>query len=76
MYYNSTDMAYLGHCVMTAFKEHINGSFFASVHNEMHDRWDYLRAYRLGWLNTTVVDPTLGKASEERPGALEINLMQ
>jgi len=37
-------------CALEAYDRHIQGHFFWTAHNEIEERWDFVRAYDLGWL--------------------------
>jgi len=74
-------MAYLGHCALDAFNENLGAAFFSSAKNEMQERWSYLKAWHNAWINTTEVsglplEAPFGSPSQERPGALELDLLQ
>jgi len=38
-------------CAHESFNKHVDGTFFWTAHNELDVRWDYIRAYDIGWLN-------------------------
>ena len=55
-YYNDKeDMVKLGHCANDAYEKYINGSFMWTAHNEITPRWDYVKAWDLGWINKTAL---------------------
>ncbi len=31
-------------------------TFFWTAHNELEPKWDYIRAWDMGWINTTAVE--------------------
>ena len=33
----------------------MQGSFFWTAHNEIEEKWDYIRAWDLGWINKTAL---------------------
>jgi glucan 1,3-beta-glucosidase len=38
-------------CAMGSWNDHVQGSFFWTAHNEIDVKWDYIRAWDLGWIN-------------------------
>lgn len=37
-------------CALKSYDKHLNGTFFWTAHNEIEEKWDYVKAYDLGWL--------------------------
>jgi len=38
-------------------KKHNVTGFFWTAHNELEERWDYVKAWDAGWINTSVLPP-------------------
>jgi len=50
----STDkhLTKLGQDYLNTFNKHVHGHFFWNFRNELEPRWDYLKAYDAGWLQS------------------------
>jgi len=57
----STDSQYFSHkqvqqlatCILDTYDQNADATFFWTSRNEIEAKWDYVRAYDLGWLNRT-----------------------
>ena len=38
-------------CALQSWNKHLKGHFLWTAHNEIEEKWDYIPAYDLGWLN-------------------------
>eukprot|EP00356_Strombidium_inclinatum_P002638 CAMPEP_0170478802 /NCGR_PEP_ID=MMETSP0208-20121228/254_1 /TAXON_ID=197538 /ORGANISM="Strombidium inclinatum, Strain S3" /LENGTH=480 /DNA_ID=CAMNT_0010751117 /DNA_START=15 /DNA_END=1457 /DNA_ORIENTATION=- len=56
-FFSDEDVAKIGHCAVDSFKNHVAATFFWTAHNELEAKWDYIRAWDMGWINQTAVDP-------------------
>ena len=54
-YFNSTQVGELARCVLGTFDKYVNATFFWTAHNELEPRWDYVKAWDLGWINKTAL---------------------
>lgn len=36
---------------MKAFDRHVDATFFWTAHNEIEAKWDYVKAWDLGWID-------------------------
>jgi len=41
----------LADCMLEMFHETVQGQFLWTFRNELEDKWNYITAYDLGWLN-------------------------
>lgn len=57
-YFSVSEVATIAQCALSAFDRHIQGSFFWTAHNEIEEKWDYVKAWDLGWLNQTTTSIT------------------
>lgn len=55
-HFNHSQVTQIAQCVTKTIDTHFNSSFMWTAHNEIEEKWDYVRAWNLGWLNQTVVD--------------------
>jgi len=56
-HFNHTQVTQIAKCVTDTINNHFNSSFMWTAHNEIEEKWDYVKAYDLGWLNKTPVSP-------------------
>jgi hypothetical protein len=52
--FSADDVKTIAKCALKSFDAHIDRTFFWTAHNEITERWDYVRAWDLGWLNKTI----------------------
>jgi len=50
------DVKTIAKCALTSFNKHVAGQFLWTAHNELEERWSYLKAYDAGWLNQTTTE--------------------
>lgn len=43
----------IARCALKAYDDHVDAHFLWTGHNQIEAKWDYVRAYDLGWLNQT-----------------------
>ena len=56
-HFNHTQVTQIAKCVSDTINNHFNSSFMWTAHNEIEEKWDYVKAYDLGWPNKTPVSP-------------------
>ena len=44
-------------CALGAWSGNIKGHFLWTAHNELEEKWDYIKAYDKGWLNKNAIFP-------------------
>lgn len=44
------DIKTLATCALTSWNKHLKAHFLWTAHNEINDRWDFIKAYDHGWL--------------------------
>ena len=55
LHMNQKEVGDLAKCATGYFEQHLNGTFLWTAHNEIEAKWDYIKAWDMGWLNTTEV---------------------
>lgn len=50
-YFSQAEVATIAGCALEAFDTFVQGTFFWTAHNEIEEKWDYVKAWDLGWLN-------------------------
>lgn len=50
-FFSREEVRTIAKCALESYSKHIQGSFFWTAHNEIEEKWDYIRAYDLGWIN-------------------------
>lgn len=55
LYFNYTDVQKIARCAMDTYDRHVNATFLWTARNEIEAKWDFVKAWDLGWINTTVV---------------------
>ena len=53
-YFSDDDVKQIAKCALESYNKHLDGHFMWTAHNELEERWDYIKAYDMGWLNQTV----------------------
>ena len=48
-------MKKIAKCALDSFDAHIEGHFLGTAHNEIEAKWDYVKAWNNGWINTTAL---------------------
>jgi len=48
-------------CALDSFDANIQGQFLWTAHNEIEAKWDYVRAWDLGWINTEPLEHDVDK---------------
>ena len=51
-FFSDASVKILGDCTSYIFDQYAAGKFFWTARNEIEAKWDYVRAYDKGWLNT------------------------
>ena len=54
-FFSFEDTKQLGQCALKAMDENLGAHFLWTAHNEIEAKWDYVRAWDLGWINRTEV---------------------
>jgi len=54
-FYNNTQVEEMARCVLATYNENLQGQFLWTGHNEIEEKWDYVKAWDLGWINTTAL---------------------
>ena len=49
-FFSPEQVGEIAKCAMASFDKHLNGTFLWTAHNEIEEKWDYLRAWDLGWI--------------------------
>jgi len=52
-FFSNEEVRTLAKCALDSYDRHIQGSFFWTAHNELEPKWDYIKAWDMGWLNQT-----------------------
>jgi hypothetical protein len=47
----------IARCALDTFDRHVNATFLWTAHNEIEEKWDYVKAWDLGWINKTALAP-------------------
>jgi len=45
----------IARCALDTFDRHLNATFMWTAHNEIEEKWDYVKAWDLMWINKTAV---------------------
>jgi len=53
--FKDSETAELAQCILQHYNDNLQGQFIWTGHNEIEQRWDYIKAYDLGWLNQTAL---------------------
>ena len=53
--FNSDEIRQIAACAADAWQLNVNGTFLWTAHNEIEPRWDYVKAWDMGWINKTEV---------------------
>ena len=64
----------IARCALDAFDQHLNATFFSTVHTEFEERWDYIKSWDLGWINTTELAQQQEEVVEEIEEIIEEEL--
>lgn len=54
-YYNDTIVKEIARCALDTWDRHVNATFLWTARNEIEAKWDYRKAWDLGWINKTEV---------------------
>jgi glucan 1,3-beta-glucosidase len=54
-YFDRTQIQTIARCALDTFDRHLAVQMMWTAHNEIEAKWDYVSAWDLGWINTTVV---------------------
>lgn len=52
-YQSDDNIRTIAKCALEAYDEHLNATFFWTAHNEIEERWDYVKSWDLGFINKT-----------------------
>jgi len=55
LFFNSTQVETIARCALDTFDRHLNATFLWTAHNEIEEKWDYVKAWDLMWINKTAV---------------------
>ena len=50
-FFSKDEVQVLADCMLDMFDEKVEGQFLWTFRNELEVKWDYIKAYDLGWLN-------------------------
>lgn len=50
-FFSDADVQRLGDCTRYIFDDTVQGQFLWTFRNELEPKWDYIKAYDLGWIN-------------------------
>ena len=56
-FFNHEEIETIARCAVASFDRHLNATFLSTAHTEIEERWDYVKAWDLGWINKTRLDP-------------------
>jgi len=59
-YFTNEEVAELGKCILEVYNEFTEAHFMWTAHNEIEAKWDYIKAYDLGWINQTTLHDDSG----------------
>ena len=54
-HYNDTIVKEIARCARYTWDRHVNATFLWTARNEIEAKWDYVKAWDLGWINKTEV---------------------
>lgn len=54
-FFTNEQIKEIAKCALEAFDQHVNGTFFWTAHNEIEEKWDYVKAWDLAWINKTAL---------------------
>jgi len=55
LFFNQTEVQTIAKCALDSMKRHNVSPFLWTAHNEIEAKWDYIRAWDMGWLNQTAL---------------------
>ena len=55
LYFKYADVQKIAQCALATYDRHVNATFLWTARNEIEAKWDYVKAWDLGWINKTVV---------------------
>jgi len=55
LYFKGDNVTKIARCALDTFDRHVNATFLWTAHNEIEEKWDYVKAWDLGWINKTAV---------------------
>lgn len=50
-YFTTGEVRKIAKCALQAFDRHVAATFFWTAHNEIEEKWDYIKAWDLGWID-------------------------
>lgn len=50
-YFSQDDVKMIAKCALKAWDRHVDATFFWTGHNEIEEKWDYVKAWDLGWID-------------------------
>lgn len=56
-FFNHDQVATIARCGLAAWDGSVNATFLWTAHNEIEEKWDYVKAWDLGWINKTALSP-------------------
>ena len=54
-HYTHAEVESMARCYLDYYNEFTGGHFIWAAHVEIEAKWDYMRAWDMGWLNTTAL---------------------
>lgn len=56
-FFNHDQVGTIARCGLAAWDGSVNATFLWTAHNEIEEKWDYVKAWDLGWINKTALSP-------------------
>jgi len=70
-FFNHEEIETIARCAQESFDRHLKATFLSTAHNEIEERWDYVKAWDLGWINKTRLDPEKEATILELKGVID-----
>ena len=55
LFFKYADVQKIAKCALETYDRHVNATFLWTARNEIEAKWDYVKAWDLGWINKTAV---------------------
>jgi len=66
--FNAQGLQQIADCTVETIDKYYNASFMWTARNQIEEKWDYMRAYDLGWFKAKK-EPEVGIATVETDAA-------
>lgn len=54
-FFSHAEVETIARCALDSYDRHVNATFLWTAKNEIEEKWDYVRAWDLGWINKTAL---------------------